>query len=126
MQLDQFDDRDHPDQGDGGREQCRQNRSAPLKNLFSARHARRLDRASSAVVVIDIAGAGNSSMVGSSNMVSDEGQFASRGTCRQTGWVRGDPSAECKNRRCQESTEGISTWTLRVTIVTDRLPSPYF
>jgi hypothetical protein len=44
-----------------------------FKNLFSALQLRRLDCASSAAVVIDMAGPSNSSMVDSPNHLSDDG-----------------------------------------------------
>src|SRR3984885_3750285 len=46
-----------------------------FKNLFSALQIRRLDRASSAAVVMDIAGPSNSSMVHSSTIISGERQL---------------------------------------------------
>ena len=46
---------------------------AEFKNLFSALQLRRLDCASSAAVVIDMAGPSNSSMVDSPNHLSDDG-----------------------------------------------------
>src|ERR1700680_550687 len=46
-----------------------------FKNLFSAFQIRRLVRASSAAVVIDMAGPSNSSMVHSSTIMSGDGEL---------------------------------------------------
>src|SRR5260221_11246118 len=84
-----------------------------FRNLFSARQVRKLDRISSAAVVIDIAGPSNSSMVYSSNIGSGDGQFQVIDT-PANGMGQTRPIRDMQRRRCQcelwvEQYEVIST-----------------